>query len=65
VPPSQCIVIEDSEHSVLGAYRAGMRIIHIPDLAKPSDASLERAMKVFDSAVAGSDYIIRMAIRGV
>jgi len=65
VSPSQCIVIEDSENGVLGAHLAGMRVVHIPDLAKPSDASRERAIKVFDSAMAGSDYIIRLAIRGV
>lgn len=60
--PSQCIVIEDSETGVLSAYRAGMRIIHIPDLAKPSPASRRMATQTFDSAVTAMDTIIRMAV---
>lgn len=62
VSPSQCIVIEDSENGILSAHRAGMRIIHIRDLAKPSASSLEKTLKVYDSAITGSDYIIRLAI---
>jgi len=60
VSPSHCIAIEDSENGVLSAHRAGMQVIHIPDLAKPSVASQERATRVFDSAVTGSNYIIRL-----
>ena len=64
VSPSQCIVIEDSETGVLGAHRAGMRIIHIPDLTTPSAASRKIVSKTFESAVTGMDTIIRMAVDG-
>jgi len=60
VLPSQCIAIEDSENGVFSAHQAGMQVIHIPDLAKPSVASQERATRVFDSAIKGSNYIIRL-----
>jgi beta-phosphoglucomutase family hydrolase len=36
VPPGRCVVLEDSEHGVEAARRAGMRCIAIPSLAGPA-----------------------------
>jgi len=37
IAPENCIVLEDSAAGTEGGYRAGMRVIHIPDILQPSD----------------------------
>lgn len=34
--PDECIVLEDSENGVRAAYAAGIRVIVVPDIKKPS-----------------------------
>lgn len=49
VAPAHCIVFEDSINGVLGAHRAGMRPILVPDLVDHPPESAARAWKRFDS----------------
>lgn len=37
VNPGDCLVLEDSGYGALGAHRAGMAVIVIPDLKQPTD----------------------------
>ncbi len=39
IPPEECVVLEDSPHGILAAYRAGCKPIMIPDLKKPNEAT--------------------------
>lgn len=39
--PSECIAVEDSPNGVLSAYRAGLKVIMVPDQTKP-DAELSK-----------------------
>ncbi|WP_233849423.1 HAD family hydrolase [Paraburkholderia sp. HD33-4] len=34
--PSDCLAFEDSENGVLAAHRAGIRVVTVPDLKRPS-----------------------------
>ena len=49
VPPEGCVVFEDSVNGILGAQRAGMRPILVPDLVQHPEESLRRCWKVLDS----------------
>jgi len=39
--PSECVAVEDSPNGVLSAYRAGLKVIMVPDQTKP-DAELSK-----------------------
>ena len=41
LPPEECIAVEDSPNGVISAYRAGLRVIMVPDQTKP-DKELEQ-----------------------
>jgi len=47
--PENCLVLEDSDNGVLAARRAGMQIIQVPDLKKPSAEILKIGHPVLDS----------------
>lgn len=47
--PGNCLVLEDSDNGVLAAFRAGMQIIQVPDLKKPSTDILKIGHLIFDS----------------
>ena len=46
VVPENCIVIEDSAAGTMGGYRAGMRVIVIPDILQPSEEMRRMASAV-------------------
>ena len=37
IAPADCVVIEDSLAGTEGGFRAGMRVVHVPDLLPPSE----------------------------
>ena len=47
--PNDCIVLEDSNPGAEGGYRAGMRVIVVPDLVSPTDITRKRAYAVCNS----------------
>ena len=46
VPPTRCLVLEDSEVGVEAAYAAGTTIIMVPDLKPPSAEAAARVYRV-------------------
>lgn len=48
IPPSDCIVFEDSNDGVLAANRAGMKVIMVPDVQVPSEFSRSAAVAVIE-----------------
>lgn len=56
-PPSECIVLEDSENGIKAAYKAGMRSIMIPDLIMPTDELRELAHQIFETLEYVIEYI--------
>ncbi len=49
LPPSHCVVLEDSENGVRAAHAAGMRPIMIPDLVQPGPHIRALAWHVLES----------------
>jgi len=47
--PSACLALEDSNPGAEGAWRAGMRVIVIPDLVPPTDITSKQAYAICDS----------------
>ncbi len=41
--PSECLAVEDSPNGVLSAYRAGLKVVMIPEFTQP-DAELEEKL---------------------
>lgn len=37
LPPEDCLAVEDSPNGVLSAYRAGCRVVMVPDQTKPDE----------------------------
>jgi beta-phosphoglucomutase-like phosphatase (HAD superfamily) len=44
--PKNCLVLEDSAAGTEGGFRAGMRVITIPDMLPPSDETRQQATMV-------------------
>ena len=36
--PSQCIAVEDAPNGIISAYRAGLKVIMVPDLTEPDES---------------------------
>ena len=51
VPPSECVVLEDSVPGVRAALAAGMTPIQVPDLVIPDDAVRALGHRIVDSLV--------------
>ncbi|MXW80596.1 MAG: HAD family phosphatase [Gemmatimonadetes bacterium] len=49
LPPTACIALEDSEAGVQSAHTAGMTVIMVPDLKKPSPQAESQAYKILSS----------------
>ncbi|MCB0080968.1 MAG: HAD family phosphatase, partial [Caldilineaceae bacterium] len=49
VPPSSCLVLEDSEAGVYAATAAGMCTFMVPDLIPPQPETAKRAFQVVES----------------
>lgn len=43
LPPAACLAVEDSPNGVLSAYRAGCKVLMVPDQTQP-DAELEKLL---------------------
>lgn len=49
VPPSSCMVFEDSENGIKAGLSAGMRVVHIPDLSLVAPEIRERVHRICGS----------------
>ncbi|MDD5601102.1 MAG: HAD family phosphatase [Actinomycetota bacterium] len=54
--PENCIVLEDSENGIIGAYRAGMLPIMIPDMIKPTEDIEAILFKKFNNLIEVKNY---------
>jgi len=57
VVPANCIVLEDSDAGVEAGYSAGMRTIVIPDMAKPSAATLSRVYAECENLLEAAEIV--------
>lgn len=48
-PPENCLVLEDSEAGIRSACAAGIPVICVPDMKRPSQATLDKTAAVLDS----------------
>jgi len=46
IGPADCIVLEDSNPGAEGGYKAGMRVIVVPDLVPPTDTTCKQAFAI-------------------
>jgi HAD superfamily hydrolase (TIGR01509 family) len=61
--PASCVVLEDSEPGVAAASAAGMRVIMVPDLVRPSSEIAGLAEKVCDSLAEAHELLEAMLER--
>ena len=47
--PKECIVIEDSKNGIISAHEAGMDVIMVVDLVKPTEELKNICYKIYDS----------------
>lgn len=47
--PQECIAVEDSPNGVISAYRAGCKVIMVPDQTKPDDDLLDKLFACVDN----------------
>lgn len=54
----ECFVLEDSKNGVIAAYRAGCRVIMVPDLWEPDEETRGMADKVCRNLYEAGEYIL-------
>ncbi len=57
VDPASCLVLEDSEHGILAASRAGMLPVAVPDLKQPAAQILKLATRTCSTLLEVRDYL--------
>ena len=55
--PADCLALEDSDHGVVAAHNAGLRVIQVPDLLPPSAEVLALGHEVLPSLAAVEDLL--------
>ena len=55
--PEECMAVEDSPNGILSAYRAGLSVVMVPDLAEPDEETAKLLYAKFDT-LAGLKTII-------
>ena len=55
--PADCLVLEDSEAGIKAAVSAHIPVACVPDVARPSAETLEKAVGVFDSLLQVMEWI--------
>ena len=58
--PEECLVLEDSEAGIQAAYAAGIPVICIPDLKKPSEEYRKKTTAVMESLDEIIEYLERV-----
>ncbi|MDV3352148.1 HAD family phosphatase [Leptothoe sp. LEGE 181152] len=61
IPPSRCLVLEDSNAGVQAAITAGMEVIMVPDLQTPTDYSKKHALATVSSLHEVLSYLQNIA----
>lgn len=64
VPPSRCLVLEDSATGVEAGLAAGMSVIVVPDLCEPPDECVARAFMVAANLDDARPHVLR-AVRAI
>ena len=59
VPPSGCVVLEDSEAGIRAAHAAGMVPVMIPDLVTPTEEMRNLAEAVLPSLFEAGEFLAR------
>jgi beta-phosphoglucomutase-like phosphatase (HAD superfamily) len=57
VSPETCLVFEDSSYGAQGALAAGMGVVVVPDLKRPTPEVERRAVRILDSLEQGQDWL--------
>jgi HAD superfamily hydrolase (TIGR01509 family) len=57
VPPSRCVVLEDSDAGARAAHAAGMRVIVVPEFKEPAEDVLNTAWQVLPSLHAAATFL--------
>lgn len=57
--PQETLVLEDSEAGILAARAAGLAVICVPDMKRPSEETLAQTVAVLPSLTAVQTYLQR------
>jgi len=57
IPVDHCLALEDSDNGAMSAYNAGIKVIVVPDIRKPSDKTKEIALHICDSLFKVNKYL--------
>lgn len=55
--PSECIAVEDSPNGVTSAYRAGCKVVMVPDQTQPEEELLPMLYAKVDSLIELKEYV--------